>query len=32
MDIDYVRGRSLRMDLAILLGTLPAVIGGDGAQ
>lgn len=32
MDVDYVRGRSLRMDIGILLGTLPAVIGGSGAR
>lgn len=32
MDIEYVRSRSLWLDLAILLMTIPAVLSGRGAQ
>jgi lipopolysaccharide/colanic/teichoic acid biosynthesis glycosyltransferase len=32
MDIDYVRSRSLWLDVRILLLTLPAVLAGRGAQ
>jgi lipopolysaccharide/colanic/teichoic acid biosynthesis glycosyltransferase len=32
MDIDYVRNRSLRLDMRILLLTLPAVLSGRGAE
>jgi lipopolysaccharide/colanic/teichoic acid biosynthesis glycosyltransferase len=31
-DVDYVARQSLRLDLAILLRTLPAVLRGDGAR
>ena len=32
LDLDYVRRRSWRMDLWILLKTLPAVMSGRGAK
>lgn len=31
LDIEYIRRRSLRTDLAIILKTFPAVLSGDGA-
>ena len=31
MDLDYIRNRSLKTDLAIILRTVPAVLSGDGA-
>jgi len=31
VELDYVEGWSLRRDVAILLRTLPAVLGGRGA-
>jgi len=32
MDVEYVRLRSLRVDLGILLRTVPAVLRRDGAR
>ncbi|WP_433782277.1 sugar transferase [Actinomycetospora sp. CA-101289] len=32
LDLDYVRGRGLRQDLAIVLRTLPVLLRGDGAR
>jgi lipopolysaccharide/colanic/teichoic acid biosynthesis glycosyltransferase len=32
LDLDYVRGRGLRQDLAIVLRTLPVLFRGDGAR
>ena len=32
LDIDYVRRRSLRLDLALLMRTLPAVLSAKGAR
>jgi lipopolysaccharide/colanic/teichoic acid biosynthesis glycosyltransferase len=32
MDLEYVRNRSLRGDLTILLATVPALFRGDGAR
>lgn len=32
MDLDYLRRRSLRLDISILLRTVPAVISGRGAM
>ncbi|MEO0423773.1 MAG: sugar transferase [Pseudomonadota bacterium] len=32
MDLDYLRQRSLRLDISILLRTVPAVISGRGAM
>jgi lipopolysaccharide/colanic/teichoic acid biosynthesis glycosyltransferase len=32
MDIDYVKNSSLRLDLAILFLTIPAVLSGRGAE
>jgi lipopolysaccharide/colanic/teichoic acid biosynthesis glycosyltransferase len=32
LDVAYVRRRSLRTDLVILLGTVPALLRGDGAR
>jgi len=32
LDIEYVRSASLRLDLAILVLTIPAVLGGRGAE
>ena len=31
MDLEYIRNRSLKTDLAIILKTVPAVLSGDGA-
>ena len=31
LDQEYIRTRSLKKDLAIILATIPAVLGGDGA-
>ena len=31
LDIEYIRRRSLKTDLAIILKTFPAVLNGDGA-
>jgi lipopolysaccharide/colanic/teichoic acid biosynthesis glycosyltransferase len=31
MDLEYIRNRSLKTDLAIILKTIPAVLSGDGA-
>jgi lipopolysaccharide/colanic/teichoic acid biosynthesis glycosyltransferase len=31
MDLEYIRSRSLRTDIAIILKTVPAVLSGDGA-
>lgn len=32
LDVDYIRRRSLVLDVAIILKTIPAVLGGDGAS
>jgi len=32
LDVEYVRGRRLRWDLAILLATVPALLRRDGAR
>ena len=32
MDVDYVRSRRLRLDLWILLATVPSMLRGDGAR
>ncbi len=32
LDIEYIRTRSLKTDVAIILKTIPAVLGGDGAS
>jgi lipopolysaccharide/colanic/teichoic acid biosynthesis glycosyltransferase len=32
LDIDYVRQRSVGGDIAILAGTLPVLLRGDGAR
>ncbi|TMC48356.1 MAG: sugar transferase [Chloroflexi bacterium] len=31
LDLEYVERRSLRLDLAIILATIPAMLGGNGA-